>query len=183
MLNSKNFAKITMSALSTVDQRGADYYSWKNAPEVGSDEKITLTSGWGEDEKTEEIPPSQAMSQMTQKLDGAYGERFIMSLGTVAALIKNGYNVRFVQFQKESGVPFDASGWTVMVVETMPVFHISPDDLNLQDVADLVEILPDDKADDVSWKETNKVGEFQAMMMGAIQPGLDLVEIAKKHSK
>lgn len=105
-----------------------------------------------------------------------------MSLGMMAALIANGYAVRFVQFAAEEGVPFDAEGWTVMVIETMPMFHISPDDLRVADVVDLVEVVPDNSAPDVAWKGTNKVGEFAALLAGATQPGLDLVAIARKGS-
>ena len=181
MLDIKQFKRISDAALAVVKERGAGYYGWVNAPVVEG-EKITHTSGWGDSAVTREITGAEAMGIMSKKLDGAYGERFIMSLGLVSALIRNGYSVRFVQFQAEEGVPFDANGWTVMVVETMPVFHISPEDLRAEDIADLVEILPDNEAPDVSWKGTNKVGEFTALLAGSLEPGLDLVKIAKENS-
>lgn len=182
MLNMMQFVRIAAAAQKVVAGRGASYYGWVNAPEASADGKITHSSGWGDSAITREVAPAEALSIYKAKLDGAYGERFIVSLGTVAALIANGYNVRFVQFAKEPGVPFNASGWTVMVVETMPIFHVSPDDLRLADVADTVEILEDNSAPDVAWKGTNKVGEFAALLAGATQPGLNLVEIAQKAS-
>lgn len=181
-LNKEGMARIAAAAQSVVAERGGDYYGWVNAPEASADGTLTHESGWGDDATTREISGVRALEIYKRKLDGAYGERFILSLGTVAALVANGYAVRFVQFQAEKGIPFDASGWTVMVVETMPIFHISPDDLRAADVADLVEVLPDNNADDVCWKETNKVGEFAALLRGVCEPGLDLVAIAKKAS-
>lgn len=177
-----DIARINAAAQKIVAERGANHYGWINAPEVDG-KKILQLQGWGDSARKVEVTIGEALSIYKDKIDGVYGERFVCSLGTVAALVANGYSVRFVQFQSEVGVPFDASEWTVMVIETMPVFHVSPDDLRLKDVADLVEILPDNQAPDVSWKNTNKVGEFAALLAGATQPGLDLVKIAQEHSK
>jgi len=58
-----------------------------------------------------------------------------------------------------------------MVIETMPILHVSPDDLRLADVADVVEMLDDNQTIDICWKQTNKVGEFAALLAGACQPG------------
>lgn len=181
-LTIQQFARIATAAQAVVAERGAGYYGWVNAPEADASGRITHTSGWGDSAETREVTPADALALYKGKLDGAYGERFICSLGTVAALVTNGYEVRFVQFAKEAGVPFDASGWTVMIIGTMPIFHISPDDLRAADVADLVEVLPDNTDPAVSWKETNKVGEFAALLRGACEPGLDLVAIAKEAS-
>ena len=182
-LNIEQFGRIAAAAQKVVAERGASYYSWVNAPEASADGKITHSSGWGDSAVTHEVSGAEALGIYKQKLDGAYGERFVTSLGMVAALIVNGYNVRFVQFRKEPGVPFDASGWTVIVVETMPLFHVSPDDLRLADVADVVEILDDNSAPDVAWKNTNKVGEFAALLAGSTQSGLNLVAIAQESNK
>jgi hypothetical protein len=182
MLSLEDLARIAAAAQQVVAGRGQGFYGWVNSPEA-HDGKITHASGYGDQAVTREVSGAEALGIMKQKLDGAYGERFITSLGTVAALISNGYNVRFVQFQTEPGVPFDAKGWTVMIVETMPIFHVSPDDLRLTDVADMVEMLDNSKAPDVSWKNTNKVGEFAALLCGACEPGLDLVAIAQGASK
>lgn len=183
MLNLKDFFRITAAAQKVVAQRGQDFYGWVNSPEAQADGKITYSSGWGDQITTREVSGPEALEIMKRKLDGAYGERFITSLGTIAALIANGYIVRFVQFRKEQGIPFDAEGWTVIVVETMPIFHVSPDDLRLADVADIVEMLDDNQAPDVCWKQTNKVGEFAALLAGSCQPGLDLVAMAQADSK
>lgn len=183
MLNMQSFSRVITAALSVVASRGADFFGWINSPEASADDKLTHSTGWGDDAQTKEVTGAEALAIMTRKLDGAYGERFIVSLGLAAALIANGYTVRLVQFRAKPGVPFNASSWTVMVVETMPIFHISPDDLRLADVADIVEILDDNQASDVCWKKTDKVGEFAALLIGSCQPGLDLVAIAQEGSR
>lgn len=182
-MNLQQLARVATAAQAVVAARGADYYGWVNSPEASADGTLTHSSGWGDSAKTEVVSGAQALGVMKSKLDGAYGERFVCSLGLVAALVANGYNVRFVQFRSEPGVPFNATGWTVMVIEGMPIFHVSPDDLRLADVADVVEILDDNKSSDVCWKNTNKIGEFAALLAGACQSGLDLVAIAKAASK
>lgn len=182
LLTLANVARIAAAAQKVVAQRGPSYYGWVNEPEADDAGRITHSSGWGDSATTREVSAKEALGLYKAKLDGAYGERFILSLGTVAALVANGYSVRFVQFRKEPGVPFDAAGWTVVVIGTMPIFHVSPDDLRVADVQDLVEVLDDNKAPDVCWKQTNKVGEFAALLAGATQPGLDLVAIAKEAS-
>ena len=182
MLSLEQFVRITSAAQDVVAEHGADYYGWTNSPEAQADGTITHESGWGDSAHTREISGPEALEILKKKLDGTYGERFVCSLGSVAALIANGYAVRFVQFRDEAGVPFNSQGWTVMVIETMPLFHISPDDLRLVDVADIVEMLDDNQEPKVCWKETNKVGEFAALLAGVCQPGLDLVAIAREAS-
>jgi len=182
-MNIQDFSKIATAVQKVITLRGANFYGWVNSPEAQADGKLYHTSGWGDQVTTREVSGIEACEILKKKLDGVYGERFVCSLGTVAALIANDYTVRFVQFRKEQGVPFDAQGWTVMVIESMPIFHVSPDDLCLADVADVVEILDDNSAPDVCWKQTNKVGEFAALLAGACQSGLDLVKIAQEASK
>ena len=182
-LSLTDFNRVAQAAQAVVRDRGQNYYGWVDPPTVEEGGRITHKTGYGDSANEREITPREAIEIYKQKLNGAYGERFITSLGTVAALIRNGYNVRFIQFQKEAGVPFDTTGWTVMVVEGMPIFHISPDDLRLADVGSLVEVLPDNNAPDVSWKHTNKVGEFRALLDGTLKQGLDLVKIAQEESK
>ena len=174
------FKRLCAAALRVAAARGQDYYGWKNAPEADANGTLTHTNGEG---ITRLVSGPEALEVMKGKINGAYGERFITSLSTIAALIRNGYDVRFVQFNNEPGIPFDAAGWTVLIVETMPIFHISPDDLRLEDVADIVEMLIDNKDPSVSCKKTNKVGEFTALLRGAVEPGLDLVAIAQQASK
>jgi len=179
MLKLKEFRCLVAAAKAVVATRGADYYGWVNSPVASADGKLTHT---GRGDSAEEISGEEALAIYKRKLDGAYGERFVTSLGMVAILIAHGYSVRFVQFRKEPCVPFDATGWTVIVIEGMPLFHVSPDDLRLADVVDIVEILDDNQAPDVCWKQTDKVGEFAALLAGSCQPGLDLVAIAREWS-
>jgi hypothetical protein len=182
-LTKETFKKIASAALTKVASNGADFYGWKNAPQVDEAGNWTQEQGWGGDAKQVSVTPTEAVGIFEAKINGAYGERFVMSLGTISALIANGYSVRMVQFQEEVGAPFDATGWTVIVIETMPIFHIAPWDLDASELSDVVEVLQNNEAPDVSWKGTNKVGEFNALLMGSIEPGLDLVKIAQDHSK
>ena len=46
-----------------------------------------------------------------------------------------------------------------------------------------IEIKTDNNAPEVSWKKTDKVGEFQALLMGTVVPNLDLVKIAQANSE
>ena len=182
-LNKKTFGKVAAAALKKVRQNGADFYGWKNAPVADESGNWSQEQGWGDSAKAVPVTAKEAQQIFTAKLDGAYGERFVMSLGTISALIANGYNVRMVQFQSEEGVPFDANGWTVMVIETMPVFHIAPWDLDTSDLSDVVEVLQDNQAPEVSWKETNKVGEFEALLRGHSSLALIWSQLHRKAQK
>lgn len=176
-LTIETFKKIVAAATKKINENGQNFYGWKNSP--------TFIGGeWhdGESADATVITAGVASSQSEAKLNGAYGERFVMSLGMISALIANGYNIRFVQFNSEPGVPFNAEGWTVIVVETMPIFHIAPWDLAMEDVSEIVELLNDNSTEDVSWKGTNKVGEFKALLDGSLQKGLNLLQIAQTHS-
>lgn len=162
---------------------GANFYGWKNRPTYGNrrwHNGDTEIKGRLTDRV---MSPEAASVQVKAKLDGAYGERFLLSLPTIAGLIRNGYRVRLVQFQKEVGVPFDANGWLCVVVETMPLFHIPPWDLDAVGLVEIVEILADNTAPDVSWKQTNKIGEFTAILQGTLYEGLDLLAIAQEASR
>jgi len=173
-LTKETFELVTQAALKRVAELGAGYFGWKNSPEF---EDGSWKSG------SDEISAEDAAGVFKQKIDSGYSERFVMSLGTVASLISNGYNVRLVQFEKEEGVPFDASGWLVIAVEGMPIFHVSPDDLDSSGLEDIVEVLSKNNEEcGVKWQGTNKVGEFTALLRGSLEPGLDLVAIAKEHS-
>ena len=182
-LDLEGVGRVAAAAQSVAAARGPAYYGWVEAPEAKADGTLTHKSGWGDSVTTREITGAEALAICKRKIDGAYGERFLCSLGLVTALVANKYEVRFVQFAKEAGVQFDAGGWTVMVIGTMPIFHVSPDDLRASDVGDLVEVLPDNTAPDVCWKQTNKVGEFAALLAGATKSGLDLVAIAQEASR
>ncbi len=180
-LTLEQFSRVQDVALRKVRERGSEYFAWVNPPKL-EDGKLLHTTGWGESAETREISVEEALQIYERKLNGAYAERFMTTLGMIPSLIENEYSVRLVQFAKEEGTPFDASGWIVMIIETMPMFHISPDDLDARDIADLVEVLTDNQDPSVSWKGTNKVGEFHAILMATREAGLDLVEIAKRYS-
>jgi len=183
MLTLESYQKVAEAAIQAVNNNGVSFYSWVNAPVVEDNGIITHTTGWGDSAETRDVSGEEVLDIMTGKLNGAYGERLITSLGTVAALIMNGYFVRLVQFRREEGIPFEADGCTSIIIETMPVFHCEPHDLCLEGIEDLVEVLDSNKTEDVCWKETNKPSEFAALMAGVCQPGLDLVKIAQAASK
>jgi len=176
-LTKEQFSRLAKVALQVAKERGQSFYGWVNPPQIESG-KLTHDSGKG----PQKISPEESLAIYKRKLDGVYGERFITSLGTIAALIANGYSVRLVQFYKEVGLPFDAEGWLVVIIETMPIFHVSPGDLRLEQVADLVEVLDDNQAPDVCHKGTDKPGEFAALLQGSLSPELDLVKIAQENS-
>lgn len=182
MIKKKDVAALVAATIKKTKENGAEHYAWRNSPEV-SFQSWTQVQGWGENASAVEISAAEAGSIFQSKLNGAYSERFAMSVGTIAALVANGYNCRLVQFAQEEGTPFDASGWLVVIVETMPVFHVAPWDMDASLVKDQVEILIDNSHEDVSWKNTNKVGEFAALLQGSVEPGLDLVSIAQELSK
>lgn len=177
-LNKKSIKKLISAALKQIEKNGSNFYGWQNAPIVKGN-KITHTSGWGDSETKLEISTQEAFKIYESKLNGAYGERFAMTVAMLPGLIENGYSVSLVQFAQEKGIPFNANGWLVVIVESMPIFHISPDDLSGNDVEEMVNILCDNQHTDVCWKKTDKVGEFNALLQGSVEPGLDLVKIAQ----
>jgi hypothetical protein len=182
-LTKESLKTLVEATISSISNKGADFYAWRNSPEI--DEEY----GWTqlktiEGQNRDVILNEEDVKEIYDaKLNGAYGERFAMSIGTVSALVNNGYNVRIVQFQEEEGVPFDATGWLVIVVETMPVFHVAPWDLDASKIANLVDIVKDNSLPEVSWKGTSKVGEFEALLRGSMESDLNLVEIAIEGSK
>jgi len=177
-LDKKDIETIIEAVIKANTNKGTGYWAWKNAPEYRDGVWTRVIK----DDVEAIISPQDAQEVYQRKLDTAYSERFNMMLGTLGAVVSNGYKCGLVQFQQEAGVPFDASGWLALVVETMPVFHISPADMCLEKIEDMVNILSDNNAPEVSWKGTNKIGEFAALLKGALRPGLDLVAIAKEYS-
>lgn len=110
-----------------------------------------------------------------QKLDGAYGERFALSVILASALVRQGRKVALLQKSKEPGLPFDADGWCIMSIERPhgamdPLFHISPQDLPMQKVANagLLTIVQPGSAEEAihSWKgpEGGKPAEFGRLL-------------------
>lgn len=168
--------------------------AWVNPPKM-VDGKLVHTSGWGNSAQTREISSKEALDIDKRKLDGAYTERCQLFLSLLVPIVKNGYNVALIQYQAHDGAPFNSDGWLVIVVEGMPIYHISPDDLDTSLIEDLVTLIPkgEENNDLICWKMTNKVGEAAAIFMAASQPKsiqmdldkaieVDLIKIAQKFS-
>jgi len=177
MLKESDLPLLIKASLKSIETNGASYYAWKQTPSH-SDESET---GWRIGDRT--VSAEYAGRIYQQKMTSAYGERFAMSIGVVVGLVKNGYNIRLVRFKNEKNVEFNTKGWIIIVVESMPIFHIPPWDLNPIFVKKILENLDDNMSEDVKYKETNKVGEFTAMLQGSLTPGLDLLSIAKKFNE
>lgn len=164
VLRTEDVSKLAQIATSASHARGAEFYAWRNAPEYDSTRALfTHSSGWGPDATTRDISPEEALDIYKAKLDGAYGERFLLTVATIAALVQRGSKVSLLQLSNESGVPFDAHGWVVVSIDGHPMFHISPDDLPLEDVqrAGLISVLHHDspEAKQHGWKGTTKLDE------------------------
>lgn len=190
-LSVDNAKKVFIEFLASFTQ---EKVAWVNAPEV-VDGKLVHTSGWGNSAQTREISPKEALDIDKRKLDGAYTERCQLFLSLLVPIVKNGYNVALIQHQAHDGAPFNSDGWLVIVVEGMPIYHISPDDLDTSHLEDLVTLIPkgEENNDLICWKMTNKVGEAAALFMAATQPKfvqvefdkaieVDLIKIAQKFS-
>ncbi len=172
-LTSHSLKRLYNISLEKIRTKGASYYNWKNSP-IEKNNKIYYVENGVENE----IEIGAALEIMNQKLSSTYSERYVGMLGMLSSLINNGYDIRLVQFADELNVPFDAHKWIVLIVETMPIFHINPADLDTEQISDLVEIHNDNTHESVCWKGTNKIGEFTSLLQGCIYPNLDLVKIA-----
>lgn len=148
--------------------------AWTNPPELVNGEFF---------HDGQKVSAEAALEIMQKKLNGAYTERLLGFLNGLERIVANGYKVELVQFQKEVGVPFDANGWTVVVLETMPIYHLAPWDLDASKIADLVNIYQNNQDERVSWKQTNKRGESLALNAALTMPGQDLVKIAREGSE
>lgn len=146
-----------------VARKGQAFYGWVNAPEVKNG-VLTHTTGWGDNTQTREISAEGALDIYKGKLDGAYGERFALTMALLAGLIRQGKKVALLQIHEEAGVPFDAQGWVVVSIEGYPLFHLAPWDLPMASVAELglvtVVVKGSDEEKVHAYKGTNKVSEF-----------------------
>lgn len=174
-LNKEEMKQVYMAFLEKFDPKKV---SWVNPPEIMRNDQGEV-SFWHDGK---EITPEQSQAVWERKLNGAYSERLANFMNGLGTIVDNGYKVELVQFQKEEGTPFDANGWLVVVVETMPVFHLSPDDLATADVAEVVNVYADNQDPSVCWKQTDKRGEIIALKTAIDRPGEDLVEIAQQYS-
>ena len=167
--------------------------AWVDPPKM-VDGKMMHTSGHGDSAQTREISPKEALAIDKRKLDGAYTERCQLFLSLLVPIVKNGYNVALIQHQAHDGAPFNSEGWLVAVVEGLPIYHTSPEDLDASLLKELVTLIPQEEVDNdlICWKNTDKVGEAAAIFMAASEPkflqafgktiGVDLIEIAQKFS-
>lgn len=150
-----------------IARKGADFYGWKNAPVV-IDNKLCKVVGYGEGAKNEEITAQEAVEIFEAKLNGAYGERFAITIALLAGLIRQGKKVALLQINKEEGVPFNASGWLVASIEGFPMFHLAPWDLPMAEVqkAGLVTIVAEgsEEAEIHGWKGTDKTQELSSLL-------------------
>lgn len=156
---------------SEIARKGAGFYGWVNAPEV-KDDVLTHTSGWGENSKTVEVSAQEALDIYKGKLDGAYGERFALTMALLPGLIRQGKKVALLQIQKEEGTPFNATGWLVLSIEGHPAFHLAPHDLPMGEVekTGLVTLVTEgsEEAKVHSWKNTTKVDELSNLLDWAL---------------
>ena len=151
-----------------IARKGAGFYAWVNPPVVAEDGTITHTSGWGDNAKTEKISVQKAFEIFESKLNGAYGERFAITMALLAGLIRQGKKVALLQLQKEEGTPFDATGWVVLSIEKHPAFHLAPWDLPMEKVnqAGLLNLVLENspEAKEHGYKGTNKVEELSKLL-------------------
>lgn len=147
--------------------KGADFYGWVNAPVIENG-VFTHTTGWGENTQTREISNQEALDVYKSKLDGAYGERFALTVALIPGLIRQGKKIALLQIQKEEGTPFDATGWLVLSIEGFPLFHLAPWDLPMEKVeeAGFVTLIVEGskEAKIHSWKGTDKVQELSNIL-------------------
>jgi hypothetical protein len=165
------FAKI---ALEGAEQHGPDYFAWRNAPVV-KDGALTVQIGWGEKAESKEISAQEALDIGEAKLNGAYSERWLLSAAYIISAVTNGHKVALLQKTEEQGTPFDAAGWVVVSVNGYPMFHISPKDLPMAELAEagLVSVVQkdSDEAKTHDWKGTNKVQEYALLLQWALDSG------------
>lgn len=176
-LNKLNVAMFMQIALLGIVSKGTEYFAWKNSP-IHTNDHWQVEVGYGDSKEVKVLEPTEAETIFGNKINSAYSERFAMTVGTIVGLVNNGYNVEIVQTNNES-TPFNADGWSVIVVEGMPIFHISPDDIKL--TPELVSVV-DSEDPRYSYKKTNKLGEFTALLRGSVESGLNLLEIAQQNS-
>jgi len=164
MLNIEQLKQLAVIVKAAVVEKGVDFYGWRNAPVVDEAGRLTHSSGWGDSATTTEITIQRALDIDKEKLNGAYGERFVLSVAVAIAAAKHGHEVALIQKQSEPGLPFDASGWLILAIDGHPLFHVAPHDLATQAANDagLVTLVADGspEAEHFGWKGTNKVGEL-----------------------
>jgi len=167
-LNLDNLKNLFIIVKQEIEKKGAGFYSWVNAPQVNEDGAITHSSGWGEKQVTKEVSTKEAFEIYESKLNGAYGERFAITMALLAGLVRQGKKIALLQLQKEEGTPFDATGWVVLSIEGYPMFHLAPWDLPMDEVnkAGLLNVIAENSSEAMehNYKGTNKVQELSMLL-------------------
>lgn len=163
-LTSANISILFAAAIKRLVENGADFYGWKNSPEFKG-QKFFQLQGWGDSAKEVEVTSDGALAIYKNKLDGAYGERFLNTLGMIFALVSKEKQVAILQ-KNEEGLPFDAAGWIIICIEGYPMFHVSPDDLSMSDIAGIVNLVQEGTPEYAwtEWKGTDKVSEYTMLL-------------------
>jgi hypothetical protein len=155
-LTKKTAAEFARIALVASEAKGRQFYDWRNSPEADANGKWTQSTGWGDSAKTMEITSEAAAAIFKDKLDGAYGERFMLSVAYAVSAVAAGIPVAIVQIAKEAGTPFDPEGWLVLAINGHPFFHIAPWDCPTVELekAGLVTVVQPGtpEATEVAWK-------------------------------
>jgi hypothetical protein len=163
MLNLEQVETLSQIVRNAIKKKGNDFYAWRNSPKI-KEGKFVHSTGWGDDEKIIGIEPDEAIKVFEEKLNGAYGERFVLSIAVAIAAVKKGKEVSLLQIPEEKGTAFDPEGWLVLGIEGHPIFHIAPWDLPLQEVynSGLISVIQpgSDEAKKWEWKNTTKVDEL-----------------------
>lgn len=156
-LNIDNLSILFAAAIKRLEANGPDFYGWKNDPTYAEDGSITVDGT--------SATPAAANDRMKSKLHGAYGERFLNTLGLVYALIAKGKKIAILQ-KNEKGIPFDAEGWVIICIEGYPMFHVAPWDLPMAEIAELVSLVAEGTEEYAwtEWKGTNKVSEYTMLL-------------------
>ena len=176
-LTEEDLATLVGIAKAAAEAKRPEFYAWRNAPECRADARTAAVQS-GDCEMRlfhrdsngveREIGIEQALAIDTTKLDGAYGERFLLSVAYIIAAVKAGIQVALLQVLDEPGLPFDAAGWIVVSVNGHPMFHIALRDLPMADVdaAGLVTVIAKHTPEAIEhgWKKTNKVQEYGLLL-------------------
>ena len=165
ILSTSDFGRIIAAAMAVAFRHGHSYYGWRDEPVVELDRE-TADVIWKE------------------KLNGAYGERLLASLGLLAAVVAHKYPVRFVQFKAEKGMSFDAAGWTAVAVGGArgwwTILHLAPWDFDPATLGDIVEVVEENNSANgfIPWADLRptKPAEYAALLRAAQLPGLDMIE-------
>lgn len=151
-----------------IARKGASFYGWVNAPTVQDNGVLTHTTGWGDNTITRKVSAKEAFEIYEGKLNGAYGERFALTMALIPSLIAKGKKVALLQIQKEEGLPFNAEGWLVLSIAGFPLFHLAPWDLPMDEVAKagLVTLVAEgsEESNVHGWKGTDKVQELSSLL-------------------